>query len=194
MNDLLELHLALDKIFFPIDSELAKDFNNDTLKHSLRFELDKRVIADKKTTEEINNLNTIWKITDYETKCKFVTEYIDFIEVNKFVSNDKKITRIEIAYLEIKRNKVNQILELQNKGFIDNVVGDGWNKSSISYMKTKEDAERYIDMLRERYNFKVFEFNDKESGHWFEEAFKFIVVKPRKAIEKYRCYELVLCD
>lgn len=61
-------------------------------------------------------------------------------------------------------------------------------------MKSKEEAEEYINLLKKRYNFKVFEFNDKESGHWFEEAFKFIVVDSPKVIEKYRCYELVLCD
>lgn len=194
LNDLLELHLALDKNCFPLDSETAKDFNNDKLKHNLRLELDKRIVFDKNNCEDFEDLNTIWNMADYETKCKFVSEYIDFVEINSFVYEDTKITKIGIASLELKKNKIKQLFELQKKGFIDTVSGYGKYKSSVSHMKTKEEAEQYIDMLRERYNFKVFEFNDKETGHWFEEAFKFIIVNPRKAIEKYRCYELVLCE
>lgn len=194
LNDLLELHLALDNNYYPIDSELADSFNQCKLNHKIRFDIDKRILEDKLKCNEFEDLNNVWQLADYETKCKFISEYIETVDIEKYTNVKTKITHIEIAYLKLKDDKVKTLFELQKNGVIDNISGSGKYKSSVSYMNTKEEAENYINLLRKKFNFKVFEFNDKETGHWFEEAFKFIVVDSPKVIEKYRCYELVLCE
>lgn len=194
LNDLLEIHLALDNNYYPIDTDLAESFNNCKLDHKIRFGIDKRVVEDKILCNEFEDLNKVWQLATYETKCKFISEYVDNIEIAKYTNVNTKITHIEVAFLKLRDKEINHLFELQKKGLIDNISGYGKYKSSVSRMNSKEEAEEYINILRKKFNFKVFEFNDKETGYWVEEAFKFIVVDSPKVIEKYRCYELVLCE
>lgn len=42
LNELLELHLALDNNCFPIETDLAEDFNKCKANHKVRFQVDKR--------------------------------------------------------------------------------------------------------------------------------------------------------
>lgn len=123
----------------------------------------------------------------YEAKCRFISEYIENIEIASYTTVKTKISHISIAFLQLREDKLNKLFELENKGVIDSISGYGKYKSIVSRMKSTEEAVEYVNLLRKKFNFKVLEFNDKENGYLYEEAFNFIVIDSPKVIEKYRC-------
>lgn len=77
---------------------------------------------------------------------------------------------------------------------LDKIVGTGVYKASVSEMKHEKDAEEYINLLRDRYKFIVFEFT--KDGEFFlnSQLFKLIHIKPKSVIEKEKVLALFLAE
>ena len=193
LNNLFELGLALDNNHFPIESSMAKDFNSCSLKHNIRFTVDSCIIEERRNSSQFEELSNIWKLTSYEAKCRFITEYIDNIRIIQYENNKTKITEVKLADLTIRKDKVRELFELKEKNMLDLVDDCGANKFSLSYMRNEQEVEDYVAMLRTKYNIDILKYDSIEDSYYLENAFKYIVVPPKKAIEKYKYYELVLC-
>ena len=125
LNNLLELSNLISDNYYITDSKIAEDFNNCRLDHRLRFAIDESVINEKKKALTVNDLNEIWNITSYETKCDFIAKYIDKITIKEYKTSRNKITSVEITDLKLKQRKVNELLDFSNSDMIDKIIGNG---------------------------------------------------------------------
>jgi hypothetical protein len=112
---LLELYLVLEENYYPVDSDIAEDFNNCKINNKIRFAIDKAIIYKKTHLMNYDMLFPIWENTSYDTKCNFIYEYIDKIKVKKKTGKSKKITEVEFLDLKLKPNKINKFFELKEK-------------------------------------------------------------------------------
>lgn len=53
-----------------------------------------------------NELNELWKMTSYDTKCNFIGNYIDTITIKEKTDSKKKIIKVNLVDLKLKSNKV----------------------------------------------------------------------------------------
>lgn len=194
LNNLLLISNLIKDTNYIVDSKIAERFNNSCLNHKLRFAIDEKIIKDKRELLNENELNELWKMTSYETKCEFVSKYIDSITIKEYRNRNNKITSVEISDLELKPHKVNELLEYKEKNMLDNVVGSGVYKISVSEMQREKDALDYINLLKEKYNFVVFSFSKKSEFFFNTQLFKVIHIKPKRIIEKEKLFGLFLTE
>lgn len=192
LNNLLELSNLISDNYYITDSKIAEDFNNCRLDHRLRFAIDESVINEKKKALTINDLNEIWNITSYETKCDFIAKYIDKITIKEYKTSRNKITSVEITDLKLKQSKVNELLDFSNSNMIDKIIGNGVYKASISTMKHEKDALEYIETLKKKHKLSVYALSEDYDYFLDEMLFKVIKVKPKSAIEKEKTIYLYL--
>lgn len=192
LNNLLELSNLISDNYYITDSKIAEDFNNCRLDHRLRFAIDESVINEKKKALTINDLNEIWNITSYETKCDFIAKYIDKITIKEYKTSRNKITSVEITDLKLKQSKVNELLDFSNSNMIDKIIGNGVYKASISTMKHEKDALEYIEILKKKHKLSVYALSEDYDYFLDEMLFKVIKVKPKSAIEKEKTIYLYL--
>lgn len=194
LNNLLELSSVINDNYYITDNRTAEKFNKCRLDHKIRFAIDEKIINDKKQLLDSTELNELWKMTSYEAKCEFIGEFIDTIIIKEQKNSRNKITAVEVTDLKLKSNKVKKLLDFEDNNMLDKIVGTGVYKASISEMKHKKDAEEYINLLRDRYKFIVFEFSKDDDFFLNSQLFKLIHIKPKSVIEKEKVLALFLAE
>lgn len=192
LNDLLELSNLLTDNHIVVDSDIAEDFNKCKLRHDVRFAIDSRIVNDKKRTFDTIDLNELWKMTSYEAKCRFIATYLDSISIREYKRKGKRIESAKLIDLKLKSHKVNQLLDYESKGIIDEYFGKGVYKITTSEMKNEKDALEYIEILKKKYNFSVIEWGDDEDWFLIDNLFKIIKVKPTSLAKKKKTFGLYL--
>lgn len=190
--DLLELYLVLEDNYYPIDSEIAEDFNKCRLDNKVRFAMDNIIIEDKKNMINYETLYPIWSLASYEAKCRFIFEYIDTIEIKKYSIHGEKEPRIKILGIKMKPNKIKKYLELKGKNMLDSIAYYKNTKFSIATLKSEKEALKYVDILSKKHKIKVINILAEEEYYHNDNLFKIIKVNPKKAIEKPRAIFLEL--
>lgn len=180
LADLLELYLVLEGNYVAMDSELAKELNSGKIDHTVRYALDTIMIDKKLNSTNYNLLTYVWEKADYDVKCNFINEYIDTIKLKQKKKNNKSI--IEIVDLTLKKYKVRQFFEMKEKNKLDSKRLD----STVNYSQFTniEEANRYIDVLKKKYNIKVTEISENEGIFFNKNIFRVIGIKNKNVIEK----------
>lgn len=194
LNNLLELSNIINSNCCITDSRTAEKYNSCKLEHKIRFAIDEKIIKDKMTLLDSNELNELWKITSYEAKCNFIGNYIDTITIKEKIDSKKKIIKVDLVNLKLKSNKVKELLDLEEKNMIDKIIGSGVLKASITEVKHDKDALDYIELLRTKYKFAAYDFYDIEDYYTNPLLFKIIKVNPKSCVEKKKVYGLVLLE
>lgn len=194
LNNLLELSNIINSNCCITDSRTAEKYNSCKLDHKIRFAIDEKIIKDKMTLLDSNELNELWKITSYEAKCNFIGNYIDTITIKEKIDSKKKIIKVDLVNLKLKSNKVKELLDLEEKNMIDKIIGSGVLKASITEVKHDKDALDYIELLRTKYKFAAYDFYDIEDYYTDPLLFKIIKVNPKSCVEKKKVYGLVLLE
>ncbi len=194
LNNLFELPNLISENYYITDKKTANDFNNCRLDHRLRFAIDESIIEEKRKALTKNDLNELWNMTSYETKCDFICKYIDKITIKEYKTARNKITSVQITDLKLKPNKVNELLDYTKGNIIDKIIGSGVNKATISTMKHEKDAKEYIELLRKKYKVAVFECFDEKDYFLNSLLFKIIKIKPKSFIEKEKTLGLMLLE
>jgi len=194
LNNLLELSNIINSNCCITDSRTAEKYNSCKLDHKIRFAIDEKIIKDKMTLLDSNELNELWKITSYEAKCNFIGNYIDTITIKEKIDSKKKIIKVDLVNLKLKSNKVKELLDLEEKNMIDKIIGSGVLKASITEVKHDKEALDYIELLRTKYKFAAYDFYDIEDYYTNPLLFKIIKVNPKSCVEKKKVYGLVLLE
>lgn len=194
LNNLFELSNLISENYYITDKKTANDFNNCRLDHRLRFAIDESIIEEKRKALTKNDLNELWNMTSYETKCDFICKYIDKITIKEYKTARNKITSVQITDLKLKPNKANELLDYTKGNIIDKIIGSGVNKATISTMKHEKDAKEYIELLRKKYKVAVFECFDEKDYFLNSLLFKIIKIKPKSFIEKEKTLGLMLLE
>lgn len=194
LNNLLELSNIINSNCCITDGRTAEKYNSCKLDHKIRFAIDEKIIKDKMTLLDSNELNELWKITSYEAKCNFIGNYIDTITIKEKIDSKKKIIKVDLVNLKLKSNKVKELLDLEEKNMIDKIIGSGVLKASITEVKHDKDALDYIELLRTKYKFAAYDFYDIEDYYTDPLLFKIIKVNPKSCVEKKKVYGLVLLE
>lgn len=194
LNNLFELSNLISENYYITDKKTANDFNYCRLDHRLRFAIDESIIEEKRKALTKNDLNELWNMTSYETKCDFICRYIDRITIKEYKTARNKITSVQITDLKLKPNKVNELLDYTKGNIIDKIIGSGVNKATISTMKHERDAKEYIELLRKKYKVAVFECFDEKDYFLNSLLFKIIKIKPKSFIEKEKTLGLMLLE
>lgn len=194
LNNLLELSNIINSNCCITDSRTAEKYNSCKLDHKIRFAIDEKIIKDKMTLLDSNELNELWKITSYEAKCNFIGNYIDTITIKEKIDSKKKIIKVDLVNLKLKSNKVKELLDLEEKNMIDKIIGSGVLKASIIEVKHDKEALDYIELLRTKYKFAAYDFYDIEDYYTNPLLFKIIKVNPKSCVEKKKVYGLVLLE
>lgn len=194
LNNLLELSNIINSNCCITDSRTAEKYNNCKLDHKIRFAIDEKIIKDKMTLLDSNELNELWRITSYEAKCNFIGNYIDTITIKEKIDSKKKIIKVDLVNLKLKSNKVKELLDLEEKNMIDKIIGSGVLKASITEVKHDKEALDYIELLRTKYKFAAYDFYDIEDYYTNPLLFKIIKVNPKSCVEKKKVYGLVLLE
>ncbi len=118
LNNLFELSSIINNNYCITDSNTTEKYNNCKLDHKIRFAVDERIIKDKMNLLDSNELNELWKMTSYETKCNFIGNYIDTITIKEITDSKKKIIKVNLVDLKLKSNKVKELLDLEEKQYI----------------------------------------------------------------------------
>lgn len=194
LNNLFELSNLISENYYITDKKTSNDFNNCRLDHRLRFAIDESIIEEKRKALTKNDLNELWKMTSYETKCEFIGKYVDKITIKEYKTARNKITSVEITDLKLKPNKVNELLDYTNRNMVDKIIGTGVYKASISTMKHEKDALEYIELLKKKH--KVIAYTLSEDYDYYLDVllFKIIKVKPKSVIEKEKTIYLYLTE
>lgn len=178
----LELYMILEENYYPIDSDLVEDFNNCSLDNKIRFAIDSRIINDAKNIPNLSALHELWSITPYEVKCKFIYEFIDYIEVKKY--KVKKEQRVRITKLKIKPHKLKKLFELKNKNMLDETFSGENFDFSIANFKNEKQAYEYIDLLKKKYNIVAKDYVKGEEYYNDDRTFKVINITNNRAAER----------
>lgn len=194
LNNLLELSNIINSNCCITDNKTAEKYNSCKLDHKIRFAIDEKIIKDKMTLLDSNELNELWKMTSYEAKCNFIGNYIDTITIKEKIDSKKKITKVDLVNLKLKSNKVKELLDLEEKNMIDKIIGSGVLKASITEVKHDKEALDYIELLRTKYKFAAYDFYDIEDYYTNPLLFKIIKVNPKSYVEKKKVYGLVLLE
>ncbi len=194
LNNLLELSNIINSNCCITDRRTAEKYNSCKLDHKIRFAIDEKIIKDKMTLLDSNELNELWKITSYEAKCNFIGNYIDTITIKEKIDSKKKIIKVDLVNLKLKSNKVKELLDLEEKNMIDKIIGSGVLKASITEVKHDKEALDYIELLRTKYKFAAYDFYDIEDYYTNPLLFKIIKVNPKSCVEKKKVYGLVLLE
>ena len=194
LNNLFELSNLISENYYITDKKTANDFNNCRLDHRLRFAIDESIIEEKRKALTKNDLNELWNMTSYETKCEFIGKYIDKITIKEYKTARNKITSVQITDLKLKPNKVNELLDYTNKNMVDKIIGTGVYKASISTMKHEKDALEYIELLKKKHKVMAYTLSEDYDFYLDVLLFKIIKVKPKSVIEKEKTIYLYLTE
>lgn len=194
LNNLFELSNLISDNYYITDKKIANDFNNCRLDHRLRFAIDESIIEEKRKALTKNDLNELWNMTSYETKCEFIGKYVDKITIKEYKTSRNKITSVEITDLKLKPNKVNELLDYTNGNMVDKIIGTGVYKASISTMKHEKDALEYIELLKKKHKIMVYTLSEDYDYYLDVLLFKIIKVKPKSVIEKEKTIYLYLTE
>lgn len=195
LNDLLELYFIIGDNYYPIDNNIAEEFNKCRLNHKIRFAIDESIIKDKRRCNDYEELNELWKLTSYEAKCKFIYEFIDTIQTKRIVDKKTKKYKVEIIDIKIKPNEMNKLFALKDAHIFDEKFGDGKHKFSSTSFKKEEDATEYIDLLKKKYNINAIESPQVPKEMYNSSALlKIINIVPTRAVEKRKMICLYLAD
>lgn len=194
LNNLFELSNLISENYYITDKKTANDFNNCRLDHRLRFAIDESIIEEKRKALTKNDLNELWNMTSYETKCEFIGKYVDKITIKEYKTSRNKITSVEITDLKLKPNKVNELLDYTNRNMVDKIIGTGVYKASISTMKHEKDALEYIELLKKKHKIMAYTLSEDYDYYLDVLLFKIIKVKPKSVIEKEKTIYLYLTE
>jgi hypothetical protein len=192
--DLLELYLVLDDNYYPIDSEVAEDFNKCRIDNTVRFAMDSMIAEDKKNIVNYQTIFPLWNIASYETKCKFIYEYIDTIEIEKKTIKESKEPKVNILGIQMKPNKIKKYFELKEKNMLDAIAYYDNTKFSIGLFNSEKEALKYVGILSKKHNLKVVNIPAIEEYYYNSNILKIIKVNPKRAVEKPRAIYIELVN
>ncbi len=132
---------------------------------------------------------------DFETKEKFITEYIDTIEAKtrKHRSNDR--SDVNLVNLKFKAHKTTKFFELKKHNEIDEITDKNGIRCSKTIFNSESEVNKYIDILSKRFHIKVFDITkNKDYAINNDLLFKVIDIEPTRAIERPRTLYLELYD
>lgn len=194
LNQLLELSNILKNNHIILDSGIAEKINKCKINHKIRFAIDSKIIEDKKNSFDTVELNELWKMTSYEAKSRFIATYLDSITIKEYKKSGRRIESAKLVELNLKSHKVNELLDYKSKNMIDDILGSGINKVSITEVKHEKDALEYINLLSEKYKFTVWDWLKEEEYYLSPSLFKIIKVNPTSVVEKKKVFGLILND
>lgn len=196
LKEMFELYLILESNYCVIDYRLADEFNKCKLNEKIRFAMDKRIIEERQNyITNYGFLEDLWNCADFDLKEKFITEYIDTIEVKtrKHRANDRP--DVTLVNLNFKKNKTRQFFEFKKENAIDEIVEDKGVRRSKTIFDSESEANNYIDILSKRFHFKVYDIT-KDNDYVVNEKllFKVIDIEPRSLASRPRTLYLELYD
>lgn len=196
LKEMFELYLILESNYCVIDYRLADEFNKCKLNEKIRFAMDKRIIEERQNyITNYDFLEDLWNCADFELKEKFITEYIDTIEVKtrKRKGNDRP--DVTLVNLTFKRHKTRQFFEFKKENAIDEITESNGVRRSKTIFNSESEANKYIDILSKRFHFKVYDIT-KDDNYVVNEKllFKVIDIEPTRAIDRPRTLYLELYD
>ncbi len=196
LKEIFELYLILEGNYFAMDSKLAEEFNRCKTNDKIRFAVDRRIIEERQNyTTNYDFLESLWKCADFETKEKFITEYIDTIEVKtrKHRSNDRP--DVNLVNLKFKAHKTTKFFELKKHNEIDEITDKNGIRCSKTIFNNESEASKYIDILSKRFHIKVFDITkNKDYVVNNDLLFKVIDIKPTSLAIPPRTIYLELYD
>lgn len=196
LKEMFELYLILESNYCVIDYRLADEFNKCKLNEKIRFAMDKRIIEERQNyITNYDFLEDLWNCADFELKEKFITEYIDTIEVKtrKHRANDRP--DVTLVNLNFKRHKTRQFFEFKKENAIDEITESNGVRRSKTIFNSESEANKYIDILSKRFHFKVYDIT-KDDNYVVNEKllFKVIDIVPTRAVDRPRTLYLELYD
>lgn len=196
LKEMFELYLILESNYCVIDYRLADEFNKCKLNEKIRFAMDKRIIEERQNyITNYDFLEDLWNCADFELKEKFITEYIDTIEVKtrKHRANDRP--DVTLVNLNFKRHKTRQFFEFKKENAIDEITESNGVRRSKTIFNSESEANKYIDILSKRFHFKVYDIT-KDDNYVVNEKllFKVIDIEPTRAVDRPRTLYLELYD
>lgn len=190
LSKMLELYMVLEENYVPLDENIAEKLKKGRVDNSIRYVLDKILIDKRINHGETSILDYLWSLADYELKCKFINEYIDTIEMKQYKSKGE--IKLELINLKLKPRITKKFLKM-----IEDNTFDKYIDSSINYcdMKSKKQADDYIEALQEKYKINVVDVPKVEN--YFENKnsknlFRIINIHSNRAVEKDRLLFLEL--
>lgn len=196
LKEMFELYLILESNYCVIDYRLADEFNKCKLNEKIRFAMDKRIIEERQNyITNYDFLEDLWNCADFDLKEKFITEYIDTIEVKtrKHKGNDRP--DVTLVNLNFKRHKTRQFFEFKKENAIDEITESNGVRRSKTIFNSESEANKYIDILSKRFHFKVYDIT-KDDNYVVNEKllFKVIDIEPTRAVDRPRTLYLELYD
>ena len=150
LEKLLELYLVVEKDYVPIDTETLNELTTGKIDNSVRYALD-TILIDK-VSNNFNPLTYVWGQVSYEAKCRFISEYIDTIQLKQRKRNGKSF--VELIDLKLKPYKMREFLEMKSNNILDEYID---SKISYSQFNSRDKANQYINTLIKKYNIEVTE-------------------------------------
>ena len=190
--NLLEMYLVLENDCYPIDTGLAEDFNNCRIDNKIRFSIDSSIADEKSKIVNYECLYPIWELTSYETKCDFIYDYIDKIEIKKVINKGKKDPAIEFVDLQLRPNKLENFFKMKEKCMIDSNINYGNFRYSLSEFNSEKEAIKYIEILKKKFDFNIIDLSVDNQYYYSDNLFKIINVNPKRIIEKSKTFFLEL--
>lgn len=185
LRSFLEIYLAIESNYVAVDSDTAEELKKGKIDNSIRYAMDTitiNKILNKGTYTNIDYLDQIWYSTDYETKHKFIREYIDTIEVKLHRNKSKK--NVEILNLKLRPHKAKNLQNLFESNELDFLYG-GYHNNEYSIVEfTEKQAEDYINILKKKYNINVIDVFKENKYYYNENLFKIINVDSNRAVER----------
>lgn len=196
LKEMFELYLILESNYCVIDYRLADEFNKCKLNEKIRFAMDKRIIEERQNyITNYDFLEDLWNCADFDLKEKFITEYIDTIEVKtrKHRANDRP--DVTLVNLNFKKHKTRQFFEFKKENAIDEITESNGVRRSKTIFNSESEANKYIDILSKRFHFKVYDIT-KDDNYVVNEKllFKVIDIEPTRAVDRPRTLYLELYD
>jgi hypothetical protein len=133
----------------------------------------------------------IWNLVSYETKCRFINEFIDTIKVKV---DGRKNVKVDIIHLKLKPNRIRKLSELKLNNMIDEISEHQGEDISTAEFKNETEARKYIDILRKKHHISILEVDPKNDYVEPSKLFKIINVKPTRVIEKPKIFLLSITD
>lgn len=152
------------------------------------------IVKDKKSIVNYQTIFPLWNIASYETKCKFIYEYIDTIEIEKQTIKGSKEPKVKILGIQMKPNKIKKYFELKEKNMLDAIAYYNNTKFSIGVFNSEKEAIKYVDILSKKHNLKVVNIPAMEEYYYNSNILKIIKVNPKRAIEKPRVIYMELVN
>lgn len=156
LNKLLEFHLTILETHVPLCEDVMSESKIKEAKNkAYRYAIDKKIIEDRLNNCLINKNMNAWNNANYETKRKFIYDYIDNVEVKKKYDRKRRKGSVEIIKINFRENKINDFFFKFESNIITGYLEIEGGFVTIEKTKTQREVDEYVKELRKKYNIKV---------------------------------------